>query len=188
MIFVLLVLSFSLRSVSSQVPLAGTCPKVEGQEDFDLDKYYGTWYEITKFYTSFENGQKCNTVTYSPKLNGHIEIFNEGFDKEYHEINTTDDAYIPDKTEKSTIKVQFSQGAPYSDYWILDTDYATYSLIFSCINISDVSHLEYSWILARKPLLDHSVRKRLYQKLESFKVDTKHFIDDDQSSCYWSIN
>ncbi|KAJ8303426.1 hypothetical protein KUTeg_019822 [Tegillarca granosa] len=38
--------------------------------------------------------------------------------------------------------------APYAPYWILDTDYQTYSLVYSCENIV-VGKLEFAWILSR---------------------------------------
>ncbi|XP_053401113.1 apolipoprotein D-like [Mercenaria mercenaria] len=174
-------------AVIAQVPEKGKCPDVEVQKDFDPTKYFGKWYEIAKFYTSFETGQKCNTATYTPKVNGHFTVYNTGLDSSDKEVNATGDAYSPDENEKAKIKVQFSEKSPYADYWVLDTDYETYTLIYSCINILDVTHLDFSWILSRKPTLDPEIKARLFQKVESYGIKSKNYKDDDQLSCPWNI-
>ncbi|XP_052232494.1 apolipoprotein D-like [Dreissena polymorpha] len=179
-----LLLCFCASIVYGQVPVLGKCPNVTVKMDFEPSKYFGFWYEIARFYTSFEANQKCHSATYTSLPSGHFQVFNQALDMEDHEQNATGDAYIPDPKVKAKIKVKFNEAAPYADYWVVDTDYETYTLVFSCVDIVGVSHLEFAWILARKSSIDQSVRDKLYQTLESFGVKSQHFMDDDKTDCH----
>ena len=46
---------------------------------YPIFQYIGDWYEVYKFYASFENGQACARAHYELKPDGHILIVNSGF-------------------------------------------------------------------------------------------------------------
>ena len=73
--------------------------------------------------------------------------------------------------------------APYGNYWILDTDYKTYTLIYSCTGVLSITHLELAWILTREKTLDPEIKDMLYKKLSDFGVKTSNFRASDQSKC-----
>jgi len=77
--------------------------------------------------------------------------------------------------------------APYGDYWIVDTDYDTYTLIYSCSSILNITHLELAWILTRDKTLEPDLRDTLFKKLAAFGVDTGNFKAQDQSKCSNSV-
>ena len=54
----------------------GSCPKVELQKNFDLEKYLGTWYEMKRSESiTFEEGT-CVTAHYSLLESGYVEVLN----------------------------------------------------------------------------------------------------------------
>ena len=74
-------------------------------------------------------------------------------------------------------------GAPVrAPYWIVDTDYDNYSLVWSCTDIV-VLNFDFAWILSRKPTLDDATVEKLKQKLASFGVKTDGFMNTDQTNC-----
>ena len=77
----------------------------------------------------------------------------------------------------------FISVAPYGNYWIIDTDYKTYTLIYSCTSILNLTHLELAWILTREKTVDGDLKERLFKKLSDFGVDTSNFKHTDQSKC-----
>lgn len=83
--------------------------------------------------------------------------------------------------------MNFFSEAPYADYWVLETDYETYTLIYSCINVLDVSHLDFSWILSRKPTLDPEIKARLFEKVKVLGIKPEKYNDDDQTNCPESL-
>ena len=51
-------------------------------EEFELDRYLGTWYEIARLDHSFERGLNNITADYSVRDDGGVKVINRGFSKE----------------------------------------------------------------------------------------------------------
>ncbi|XP_009702376.1 PREDICTED: apolipoprotein D-like [Cariama cristata] len=54
----------------------GPCPDPPVQENFNINKYLGKWYEIEKLPSSFEKGS-CIQANYSLKENGKFKVINK---------------------------------------------------------------------------------------------------------------
>ena len=73
---------------------------------------------------------------------------------------------------------------PSGNYWVLDTDYETYSLVHSCGDFFfKIFHLQIEWILSPQRTLDEATLNQLYGKLEEQGISTDPFIFTDQSDC-----
>ncbi|MCK7534080.1 MAG: lipocalin family protein [Marinilabiliales bacterium] len=48
-------------------------------QNFDLNRYLGTWYETARFPHSFEEGLVGVTATYSVRPDGKINVENAGY-------------------------------------------------------------------------------------------------------------
>ncbi|WAR11660.1 APOD-like protein [Mya arenaria] len=179
---ILLVCTACVGLSTAQVFGGGGCPHAVPQASFNLTEYLGDWYEIYKFYAAFESGQSCAKANYQIKPDGHIRIFNSGF-KDNNPINATGDAYIPDLKNPAKLKLRFSSLAPYGDYWVLDTDYTDYTLIYSCSGVLGITHYEFAWILARQPTISAEVKTKLFNKVTAMGIDTTHFTKQDRSNC-----
>merc|ERR1712076_23679 len=180
---VLLVLVSALEAVLGQVFSAGGCPNVNAQKNFDLNRYLGDWYEVYKFYAAFESGQTCARAHYELMSNGHIKIVNSGF-KGTKPINATGEAFIPDATNApAKLKLRFSLLAPWGNYWVIDTDYDTYTMIYSCSGIVGITHYEFGWILAREKNITEEVKTKLFNEAKSYGIDTSNFKLQDQTQC-----
>jgi len=180
--YVAFVVLGSILGAQAQVPSLGGCPKVATIDGFDLDRYLGHWYEQARFSAIFEAGQVCANANYSIKDDGHIKIYNYGQDKSGKTVEATGDAYIPDKNDAGKLKLRFSSSAPYGDYWIVDTDYDNYTLIYSCTDFI-VTHLELAWVLTRDKEIDLTLRESLFTKLGSYGVKTSNFNIADNTNC-----
>ncbi|CAC5396671.1 APOD [Mytilus coruscus] len=179
------ILSVILGFSYAQVFGTGKCPTVTVKSGFDINQYLGDWYEIYKFKAGFENDQVCNKANYKLKDNGHIDIFNSGFGPDGKQTSAEGDAYIPEKSDAARLKLRFASAAPYGDYWVLDTDYETYTLIFSCTDLLfGATHFEFAWILAREKTISDDIKNKLFKQMVDFKINTSNFLKTNQTSVY----
>jgi len=177
----LLVLAACGLACLAQSPSFGGCPTVPAQTTFDLQKYLGDWYEIWVFPTHFEKG-KCTQAHYSLKNDSHIEVYNRGY-QNGTEVRAIGDAYCPASEHPANLLVRFAAGTPYGKYNVIDTDYGTYTLIYSCESILGVAHIEFAWILARQRQISQELTDRLFNELKGYGVDTTKFHKSDQQGC-----
>eukprot|EP00057_Strongylocentrotus_purpuratus_P025841 XP_011680315.1 PREDICTED: apolipoprotein D-like [Strongylocentrotus purpuratus] len=103
-----LLLLLGLASFSSaQVFGFGGCPRVRVARDFDLDRYFGRWFEITKFYTFYQDGLTCVSAEYRPGDDGSIRVINSGRSQEGEVTTIEGVAFQPDPEEGAKLQVQF---------------------------------------------------------------------------------
>uniref|UniRef100_A0A8D0HMJ5 Apolipoprotein D n=1 Tax=Sphenodon punctatus TaxID=8508 RepID=A0A8D0HMJ5_SPHPU len=157
----------------------GQCPDPPVQEDFDVTKYLGKWFEIEKLPSNFENG-KCIQANYSLKENGKIKVLK----KEILSDNTVNhiegEAFHTDYDEPAKLGVKFNWFMPSAPYWVLSTDYENYSLVYSCTTFIWLFHVDYAWIMSRTPQLHPETVEYLKNILHSYKIETKKMIPTDQ--------
>ena len=111
-------------------------------DSVDLEKYQGTWYEITKIPNRFEKNLINVTANYTLKENGRIIVLNSGFNTKK---NKQQDA-IGEAKVNGPGKLGVSFFKPfYGDYYImaLDEDY-------QWVLVGSPSR-DFLWILAREP-------------------------------------
>lgn len=66
----------SLMGLSQAGWFGGGCPNAQPQQNFDLDRYLGRWYETYRSKSiSFEDGE-CVTAEYSKRDDGQVRVFN----------------------------------------------------------------------------------------------------------------
>ena len=143
-----------------------TCPEsISAQADFDLESYAGSWYEIVRDRTTpFELLAGCVVADYAALEDGEtIGVTNSG-----HRYNKGWDVAQGKATpaggefqDTGSLIVQF-EGMPDAvvsdepNYIVLDTDYDSYSIVYSCGNLLGLFTIEYLWVLAREPTLDQA--------------------------------
>lgn len=145
-------------------------------DDFELNRYLGTWYEIARLDHSFERGLSRVSATYSARDDGGVEVVNRGFDEdsgEWKEVKGK--GYFVEGPRTGRLKVSFF-GPFYGAYNIirLDRDRYAYSMVCG----ADRSTL---WILSRTRTLDRGILRGLVEYAEDFGFDIEGLIFVDQS-------
>ena len=75
-------------------------------------------------------------------------------------------------------------GAPYTPYWVIDTDYENYSLVYSCGTVlGSAAHVEFAWILSRWPQIDPPTADRLKKMLKDGGINVGFFSQTVQTNC-----
>ncbi|XP_064619183.1 apolipoprotein D-like [Lineus longissimus] len=173
---------------SAQVPGFGTCPEVPVQQDFQPDKYTGIWYEYERYFAIFEAFGRCTYANYTLKPNGRINVVNTLTNSLTGSTNAAHgEAYAPDSSSPSKLVVQFDQSPVPGPYWVLETDYDHYTIIYSCSNITTSiipTKAEIIWILSRDragpgaELVEHAEAL-----IERLGLRVRYLMKIDQTNC-----
>lgn len=130
------------------------------QENFNVKKYLGTWYEVAKKPFPFEKGCSYAVAEYSWK-DDMINIKNSCLDDNRNVIRESfGKARIPDMNDRSKLKVKFP-GSGEGDYYVHYTDYDNYSIVGGPDG-------RFLWILSRTKKIPKSDLKMLINKVKSF--------------------
>ncbi len=162
------------------VALAGCTGIPEGIEpvdDFELEPYLGTWYEIARLDHRFERGMSNVTANYSMRDDGGVAVLNRGYRADTGEWNQAEGkAYFVDEPTVGRLKVSFF-GPFYGGYnvFALGENYE-----YSMIAGPDRSYL---WILAREPNIPQALLDELVSKAEAAGFDTSEliFVEHDEA-------
>ncbi|XP_019958753.2 apolipoprotein D-like isoform X2 [Paralichthys olivaceus] len=179
---VLFVLLLTTVATDAQSFHLGVCPQPSVQENFNVTKYMGTWYEAEKLPARFERG-KCVQATYSLLADGTVRVHNAEL-LPNGKINSIEGvARVKDPSHPAMLDVSFFKGVPDAPYWVLSTDYQSYALVYSCSDYFSLFHIDFAWILARTRALPEDVVGRLHDELTAAGVDVNRLTVTNQTGC-----
>ncbi|XP_038121516.1 outer membrane lipoprotein Blc [Culex quinquefasciatus] len=161
----------------------GNCSLVSANipvlDNFNLEKYLGKWYEVERYEQDYERNLECVTAEYTRKVqDGSIDVKNKGFlAKKDAYASFSGIAYISDPLLDPVVaKLNVSYGilaSGISNYWVVDTDYRNFAVVYSCTPIDDSeSVIEGYWLLSRTPKLTEELQitEKLRYLLETYFV------------------
>lgn len=157
-------------SLSVLLCLLGGCskPTVDNSvvNNFDLNRFLGSWYEIARFDHKFERGMEQTKATYTLREDGKVDVLNTGM-KDGKHSKAKGVAKLTDTP--ALLRVSF-WGPFYSDYrvMLLDSDYR-YALVGSG---SD----DYLWILSRTPQITPETKTLILAEAQKRGYDTDKLI------------
>ncbi|HVN96167.1 MAG TPA: lipocalin family protein [Syntrophorhabdaceae bacterium] len=143
--------------------------------EVDLARYMGTWYEIARLPTRFEEGCVAARAKYNLRQDGRVEIINacrlNSFDGRVKTVRGI--ARVVDKKTNARLKVSFFWPF-YGKYWIIDLgkDYE-YAVVGN-------PRRNYLWILSRRPEMDDGLYQLLLKSLAAKGYDTSRMIKTPQ--------
>ncbi|MEN7341676.1 MAG: lipocalin family protein [Pseudomonadota bacterium] len=148
---------------------------IQPVQNFDAERYLGTWYEIARLDHRFERGLVDVSATYARRDDGGISVLNRGYrvdDEAWDEARGK--AYFVRDASTGFLKVSFF-GPFYGAYVIfdLDEDYQ-YSFVSG-------PNRDYLWLLSRTPTVPPSVLERFRAHAAEVGFDTEALIVVDQS-------
>ncbi|XP_050551207.1 uncharacterized protein LOC118275267 isoform X6 [Spodoptera frugiperda] len=177
----------------SEVIFPGQCDdNIQAVNNFRLQDYAGTWFDIESYPTRFQTGT-CNTAKYEyNQENGALQVENTQVSGQIKQT-TTGVAYpSSDGSGKFDVTLTQSNGnVVTTKYWVLATDYASFSLVYSCRNIDDEFRAVHSWKLSKTTTLNEDAQAQINVKLDEIQVlkqkyyvERKHTEDD----CFYYPN
>ena len=168
--FVIMILALPLVSGCLGYP-----DKVKPVQNFELNRYLGTWYEIARLDHSFERGLTHVRAQYALREDGGVDVINRGFSAEEDAWQeASGKAYFVNDATEAYLKVSFF-GPFYGSYVIFELDQENYRYAF--ISGPDTSYL---WFLSRTPQVDEQLVQRFVERARSLGFDTADLIFPEQ--------
>ena len=139
-------------------------------ENFDVNRYLGTWYEIARFDFSFEKDLDNTSAQYKLDKKGNVMVLNSGYNFVKKKWSKADGlAKFRGDKNVAALKVSFF-GPFYSGYNVvaLDENYQ-YALIAG-------KNLDYLWILSRTKTIPEDIKAKYLKIAEEIGYDTSKLI------------
>ncbi len=146
---------------------AGVPEGIVAVDNFKLDRYLGTWYEVARIDNRFERGSEQVSAIYTLREDGKVRVSNKGYYPEEKKWKSVEGKgkFAGDPTV-GALKVSFF-GPFYGGYNIFDLDRENYSWAMIA-----GSNRDYLWILSRTPQMDKAVFTRLLAEAHAKGFDT----------------
>lgn len=136
-----------LGLTKSQLIVDSPCRELNVKTNFDLESYMGKWYEIEKYEQYFQLGGNCVTAEYTLNTtSSEVIVLNSltYLQDNSSEIVTNSLQGIAVASFPTVIPLEgkfnvsfFNQPTNRSNYWVLDTDYVNYSIVWSCEELTN---------------------------------------------------
>ncbi len=138
--------------------------------NFELQRYLGTWYEIARLDHSFERGLDNVTAQYSLRDDGGVRVINRGYAIKKGEWKEAQGkAFFVGDQNQGYLKVSFF-GPFYGSYVIFELE-ENYQYAF--ISGPDLSYL---WLLSRTPEVSDDTLRLFEQKARSLGFDLDNLV------------
>ncbi|KAM7351003.1 apolipoprotein D-like [Cochliomyia hominivorax] len=181
----LLVAFCLLRLSVTQVIEAGGCDNnISTIKNFDASEYLGRWYENQNYPFIFTLGGKCIYAEYGLLENGDISVYNYNINKLTG--NANDIKGSAKIVGDGKLKVKFDNMPAFvgaADYWVLDTDYDNYSVVYSCTDVGGLVNGKVVWILTRERKPDPKYIEKARSVIKESGLSLAPLKETDQSGC-----
>lgn len=144
--------------------------KAKAVENFNVDEYLGTWYEIARLDSRFERDLDNVSAQYSLDKNGNVTVLNSGYNSKKQEWSKAKGlAKFRRNKDIAKLKVSFF-GPFYAGYNViaLDKNYQ-YALVAG-------KNLKYLWILSRTKNIPQEVKTAYLKVAKQIGYDTSKLI------------
>src|SRR5690606_28447202 len=139
-------------------------------DNFKLEPYMGTWYEIARFDFKHEKDLSNVTATYSLKENGKVKVVNRGYN------------YVKDKWEQANGKATFVNNTNVGALKVsfFGPFYAGYNVVLMEPDYENVlvfgENTDYIWILSRKKTIPNAVKEKFLKEAEKAGYDLNRLV------------
>jgi apolipoprotein D and lipocalin family protein len=161
MCFPLMLLGGCLGYPKTVVPVQG----------FELERYFGKWYEIARLDHSFERGLENVTAEYSLREGGGVLVRNRGYsttENRWKEVEGK--AFFVQEPDRGYLKVSFF-GPFYGSYVVFELDEEGYQYAF----VSGPNE-SYLWFLSRTPTVSEDLLSRFEERARALGFKTEDLI------------
>ncbi|XP_023338682.1 apolipoprotein D [Eurytemora carolleeae] len=174
-----------LAAVQAAVPSFGACPNVRGMTNFNKNSYLGVWYEYSNVFEIFQIGSSCVRATYTD-LGTNVGVLNEQVNDltGYGNITgTARPAALSGEFIVGFSSVPFASGGTEPNYRVVDTDYTSYAVVYSCSPFFFFMKKESLWLLTRQQTPQQYVVDVGYSKMRALGLPVAALEKTPQTNC-----
>ncbi|XP_066963364.1 apolipoprotein D-like [Macrobrachium rosenbergii] len=184
-VFLVMVLN---RMTTGQVFFRGPCPNIQPLKGFQPKRFLGRWYEIERFFVSYEGlAGTCWVENYLFKRGrGHFTRL-DWKDHLSGMILNIENGITFDKKEPGRLRyvverpsIPILQG----EYLILATDYHSYALAWQCMDFPlSLGHTEILWFLSKDQFPSYETEQTAKRTAAKLGLDISRLEKQDRSRC-----
>merc|ERR1740131_826284 len=168
----------------------GNCfnPKPFLMADFMVEHYQGLWFDIESVPNQYQHTKACVTQNYT-WAGDMMTVATRGLNEEGKKVRQSALMRVEeekiDEPHPAYMTVE-ATGVPEAPYQIIDTDYETYSCVYSCLEYYGF-RAEFAWVFGRRPSIEASAVQKCHQTFRDMGVDpTKMLVIQQGKDCpYW---
>ena len=147
----------SILALGSGSSNSVVCDDVAPLDSFDAARYMGTWYEIQHSHGAIfqPDNFDCTRAEYTDldAAAGTFKVYNNSQIGFLPPTGVHGTASCAGQPNGQCIVSFFGQKFDEPNYKVVDTDYETYSIVYSC----SPNDMQYLWILSRTPTMDQDL-------------------------------
>ncbi|XP_064108380.1 uncharacterized protein LOC135216809 [Macrobrachium nipponense] len=162
---------------------SGKCASFSLIDNFQVHRYLGRWYHTWGVPSAYVKAQRCavDTITLP---GSKMKVVTTGFTSGGSRARTQAKLnYVKPKRDHKKPYMQLeATSVPAVPYVIMDTDYTSYSCIFSCYNIIGLK-VELYWIYSRTPELPPKAQQKCFSLFESKGLNLTRMVKNNHDGC-----
>ncbi|XP_068234282.1 apolipoprotein D-like [Palaemon carinicauda] len=176
------------QMTTGQVFFRGPCPDIPPLKDFQPKRFLGRWYEIERFFVSYEDlAGSCWVENYLfEKGRGHFTRL-DWKDHLSGRILSIENGITFGKKEPGRLRyvvqrpsIPILQG----EYQILVTDYYSYALAWQCMDFPlSLGHTEILWFLSKEQFPSYETEQTAKRLAAKFGLHVKSLQKQDRTHC-----
>ncbi|XP_071536174.1 apolipoprotein D-like [Panulirus ornatus] len=184
----LLVLTVVGREAAwAQVLFKGTCPNIPPMKDFDPEAFLGRWYEIERFFVSYEAAAgTCWVEVYlhDPDRGYYTRL--EWKERLTEKILSIENGLTLSEEPGRLRYVLQRPNIPFlqGEYLILATDYSSYALAWQCQDLPLIfGHTEILWFLSKEQHPNSATVQSAKHIAAGLGLQVSFLLEQDRTSC-----
>uniref|UniRef100_A0A336M7D4 Apolipoprotein D n=1 Tax=Culicoides sonorensis TaxID=179676 RepID=A0A336M7D4_CULSO len=181
----ILLISALIAVASAQVTVNEICDNKLVQQSFSINDYLGFWYDYAKYPTTFEIGGKCGTAEYTLRSDGNLGVKNKQINRITGSTITIEGYATPDPQEPAKLGLFFPTvpSGRVAPYWVMGTDYESYSVVWGCTNINETSSRQTLYIITRDRIPTEFVINEAMNVIRRNDINAEPLRKTIQDSC-----
>nr|XP_027216267.1 apolipoprotein D-like [Penaeus vannamei] len=163
---------------------AASCPNLQLMKNFSVDKFLGVWYMVQAEDNIFQTLKSCLASTFTLLAENKIEVNSKGLDSSGAPATTQSTMEVDPENPAHMVTDFVPRSIPpvKPPFDILDTDYANYACVHSCISVVGFK-TEFIFVYARNRTLETKLVEHCRKLFESNGLSTTNLVDVPQSNC-----
>ncbi|KAL7042830.1 hypothetical protein ACKWTF_001300 [Chironomus riparius] len=169
-----LILTASEAVIRQRPKNSKTCPAVSNMDEFSMERFNGTWYEV---YTSMANStlvERCDRIKLSAAARGRLSIYRRFINAQGIEVKSMG---IAAEIEEGVVAFHYPAFMITNLYEIIITDYDSYAILYYCTNDFEF------WVYSRQPEPNAQLLVLIFQKLRERGFTKVKIYRTDQLNC-----